>query len=382
MPKYSLTHVSDAVLTRQLAVLVTRDRAITAMLLAHIGEVDDRRLYRPGHSSMFAYCVEELRFSEDAAYKRIRAARAGRKFTELFTALAEGRLHLAALYLMAPHFTPDNVGELIEAATHRSKADVEELIASRFGVPSPVIMRPMIRAIAPMPSPPVFTNQLETAAVDDGSPAEQSLDFDGAPTPPVDTQENYAQLAPGPVEGTQVQSLSQNCPVFLVRVVVSRSTRDKLRHAQELLGHAVPLDDLAQVLDRALDALISRLEVRKYGSPRGPRREVSAPDRVSRYIPASVRRAIWDRDKGRCTFISITGGRCRIRRDLELDHVVPFARGGKATVENLRLRCPSHNQYEAERVFGVDFMRRKRLEADAARDAPDAAADATGEGGP
>jgi hypothetical protein len=352
------------------------------MLLAHIAEVDDRGLYRAaGYPSMFAYCVGELRFSEDAAYKRIRAARAGRKFSELFTALADGRLHLAALYLLAPHFTPENLDELIKAATHRSKSDIEELVAARFGTPgSPASLRPMIRVVAaPSPMP---NTQLTAAPVDDELLLGESSTGDtplGSPH-----QENYGQLAPGPVEGTQVQSLPQNCPVFLVRLTVPKSTRDKLHYAQALLSHAVPLDDLAQVLDRALDALIKQLEVRKFGAPRDPRRreEGAAADReqrsvegsedavsdgVSRYIPASVRRAVWERDQGRCTFISITGGRCRVRMNLEIDHVVPVARGGKATVANLRLRCASHNQLEAERAFGEEFMRRKRREAFASR---------------
>ena len=69
----TLTHLSDAILLRDLAALVAQDRSTTATLLAHLGEVDSRRLYVPaGYASMFAYCVEELHLSEDAAYKRIR----------------------------------------------------------------------------------------------------------------------------------------------------------------------------------------------------------------------------------------------------------------------------------------------------------------------
>ena len=70
---------------------------------------------------MFAYCVDELHFSEDAAYKRIRAARAARRLPILFDAVAEGRLHLAAVYLIASHVTPENVEDLVDAATHRTE---------------------------------------------------------------------------------------------------------------------------------------------------------------------------------------------------------------------------------------------------------------------
>src|SRR5512145_2838769 len=74
-----LTQLSDDELLQRLNTLVARDRAITAALLAHLAEVDERRLYAPaGYSSMHAYCVGELRFSDDEAYKRIRVARATR----------------------------------------------------------------------------------------------------------------------------------------------------------------------------------------------------------------------------------------------------------------------------------------------------------------
>ena len=95
MRDYVLAHLSDAVLIRDLGVLVVQDRGLTARLLAHLAEVDARRLYAPaGYPSMFAYCVEELRFSEESAYRRIQAARAAHRFPAIFAALAEGRLHL------------------------------------------------------------------------------------------------------------------------------------------------------------------------------------------------------------------------------------------------------------------------------------------------
>ncbi|MGH7340592.1 MAG: HNH endonuclease, partial [Candidatus Rokuibacteriota bacterium] len=86
----------DEDLLRDLATLVARDRAITADILAHIAEVDARRLYLPAaYPSMHAYCVGALHLADDAAYKRVQAARAARRFPQLFEAVADGRLHLA-----------------------------------------------------------------------------------------------------------------------------------------------------------------------------------------------------------------------------------------------------------------------------------------------
>src|SRR3990172_7767413 len=103
---FSLAHLSDRTLLRDLASLVARDRATTARLLAHLAEVDARKLYLPAaYPSMFAYCVHELRLSEDAAYKRIQAARVARQFPAIFELLANGRLHLTAVLLLSPYLT-------------------------------------------------------------------------------------------------------------------------------------------------------------------------------------------------------------------------------------------------------------------------------------
>ena len=70
MPRYSLVHLADHVLVSELAAIVARDRETTATLLAHLAEVDARKLYLPAaYPSMFAYCVGELRLSEDAAFE-------------------------------------------------------------------------------------------------------------------------------------------------------------------------------------------------------------------------------------------------------------------------------------------------------------------------
>src|SRR5262245_2113060 len=114
---YLLSHLSDDALLRDLAVLAARDRTITAAMLAHIAEVDARKLYLPaGYPSMFAYCVEVLCLSEDATSKRIQAARKAREFPALFGAIAEGRLSLSGVCLLAPHLTPKNADDLLATA--------------------------------------------------------------------------------------------------------------------------------------------------------------------------------------------------------------------------------------------------------------------------
>jgi hypothetical protein len=107
--------ISDDALLERLATLVRRQNALTAALLAHIAEVDRRRLYlREACTSMHRYCVERLGLSDGAAYKRIHAARAARRFPVLLAMLEQGELHLKGITLLAPHLTEANCREVLE----------------------------------------------------------------------------------------------------------------------------------------------------------------------------------------------------------------------------------------------------------------------------
>ncbi len=335
MRAYSLSHLSDPELLRGLATLVAQDRTTTATLLAHLAEVDDRRLYLPAaYPSLYAYCVGELGMSEDVACKRIRAARAARQFPPIFEALADGRLHLAAVGLLAPCLTPENAADLLAAAAHRTRAEIETLLAERF---------PRSESLGLMQVLPASAPAVEGDAPDPLVPGRVELS------------------APGRIEDPKLRSrLTPVAPErVLLELTMGRSMQDKLRYAQQLLGHALPSGDPAQVLERALDALIKELERRKFAATERPRCG-GRTSKNPRHIPAQVKRAVWERDGGQCTFVSEAGRRCQARKLLEFDHVEEVARGGRASVAGIRLRCRAHNQYGAECTFGANFMREKR----------------------
>jgi len=341
MRAYSLSHLSDPELLKGLTSLVAQDRATTATLLAHIAEFDARRLYLPAaHPSTYSYCVHELHLSEDAAYKRIRAARAARQFPVIFEALADGRLHLSAVSLLASYLTSENAEGLLAEAAHRSKSEVEELLARRFP-------------------------RSETMGLVEALPASPFRADDQLAPGPVNPE--TPQLAPA-----QVGPRSTLAPVaaerFRLDVTLGRCSREKLRYIQDLLGHELPSGDLAQVVDQAFDALIEKLEKRKFAATRRPR-PGQRPSANPRHVPAQVKRAVWERDGGQCTFVSEAGRRCPARKLLEFDHVEEVARGGRASVAGIRLRCRAHNQYGAECTFGAGFMREKREAAQRAAEA-------------
>ncbi len=150
MSKYSLSHLSDRTLLRDLVALVARDRATTAALLAHLAEVDARKLYLPAaYPSMYAWSVGELHMSEDTAYKRIRVARAARRFPIIFEAIAEGRLHLSSVVLLAPYLSEGTADELLAAAARKSKSKLEQLLAQCFPRPD---VPTTVQALSPDPT--------------------------------------------------------------------------------------------------------------------------------------------------------------------------------------------------------------------------------------
>src|SRR5438067_2758747 len=102
--------------------LIGQSHCTEANLLVHLGEIDQRKLYlERAFPSMFAFCVGELGFSEDAAYSRILVARAARRLPAVIEAMRSGQVHLSGLRLLAPHLTAENHRELLAEAAGKTK---------------------------------------------------------------------------------------------------------------------------------------------------------------------------------------------------------------------------------------------------------------------
>jgi hypothetical protein len=142
---------------------------------------------------------------------------------------------------------------------------------------------------------------------------------------------------------------------YKVLITVSRETYEKLRRVQDLLRHTNPSGDPAMIFDRALTVLLEQVEKRKCAAAERPRTG-SERSSQTRHIPAGVKRGVWTRDAGQCTFVGTDGRRCGERGFLEFHHVVPFADGGDASVGNIALRCKAHNGFEADLRFGAAWI--------------------------
>ncbi|MGQ0549814.1 MAG: hypothetical protein ACT4PY_09145 [Armatimonadota bacterium] len=335
----SVARLSNDELLARVRQLAAREREVTESLVAHLAELDERRLYlAEGCSSLFTYCTQVLHLSEHAAYGRIEAARAVRRFPAILKMLADGSVNLTTVGLLAAHLTGENHRQMLGMARHKSKRQVEELVAQ----------------LRPQPDVPASVRKLPTARP---IPASGTA-LQGAAASPQPSDDAQAVAAPCPQSAAPVPPRTGRAVVaplapqrYKIQFTASAETYEKLRLAQNLLRHQIPDGDPAKIFDRALTALLEDSAKKKLAAADRPRSS-RGPAPRSRHIPAEVKRAVWKRDGGRCAFLSRKGRRCNEQGFLEFHHVAPYGAGGEPIVENIQLRCRAHNGYEAELYFG------------------------------
>ena len=345
----SLGRLSDDDLVAEVARLARCECDVTAELIAHLAELDARRLYLgKGFASLFVYCTGALRLSEHEAYNRIEAARAARRFPVILDLLREGSVNLTTIRLLAPHLRCENHEELLACASGRSRREVEELLAGRFprpAVPPSVRKLPEARPEVPTLRGAIAASALPAAAIGEAGAVASA----GTVAPPRASVWPPSATLPPPKHRAALAPLAPD--QYKITFTAKAETCRKLRRAQDLLRHQIPDGNPAEIFDRALSALLLELERKKLAATDRPRPSRGTDPR-SRHIPAEVKRAVWLRDGGRCAFVAKDGRRCSERGLLEFHHAHPYAAGGDASLVNIALRCRPHNGYEAGLYFG------------------------------
>jgi hypothetical protein len=322
MNNQSIAFLSNDDLIAATRELARRSCVVEADLLVHLGEIDERRLYLDrAFSSMFAFCTQELGFSEGAAYNRITVARAARRLPAVIEAVRSGQVHLAGLRLLAPHLTEANHAGLLQRSAGRTKEQIAEIVA----------------ALAPQAPIPTTIRKL--------------------PDPPVARSLAFAETAPAAKALPRPAVVPVAEDTFKVQMSISRGFRDEIREAQDLLRHRVPDGDLADIFRAALKLLVADVKKDRFGVARKARTEArGALETDSRHVPDAMKRAVYERDQGRCAFVDDRGKRCDETGALEIDHVDGFARTHRHEPDGLRLLCRAHNQHAAEKMYGRAFM--------------------------
>jgi 5-methylcytosine-specific restriction endonuclease McrA len=336
--------LSDRDLLLRLGQLAAKEREASAELVTHLAVLDARPdVYAAqGYGSLFSYCTQALRLSEDAACNRIEAARACRRFPLILELLVSGSLSLTTVRLLARHLTLENHEGVLVKAAGRTRHEIEALVAE----------------LAPRPDVTSAVRKLRSSA----APAASSVASQPTLNEPPEPTRPIAAASAALIRPTR-PSIQATAPErYRVQFTVGPETHEKLRRVQALLRREIPDGDPGAIFDRAVTLLLEKVERTKLAAvvnPRSPRpirpgtdSQGSKATVPSRHIPREVRRAVWRRDGGQCAFVASGGRRCTERAFLELHHVQPYARQGSATVSNISLRCRRHNQYEAELAFG------------------------------
>lgn len=322
MEKFNVKHLQKDLLLEGLKRHLSGERYSQAMFLAHLAEVDERKIYAElGYTSLFVYCTEELKLSEGSTCRRIQAARTSRSYPILFEYLEDGKIHLEAISLISPLLTQENHQNLIKKACHKTKREVEYLIASL--TPKPDLPEVIRKLPSKQEEAPASTFAGECCEIED-----------------IQVQPPRPEI---------LKPLSQER--YKIQLTGSERFKNKLERAKEILRHQFPEGRLEDILEEALDLLLEKKDPQlkfKQENEKKPSRNFR-----TRHIPQEIKQEVWQRDDGQCSFISEDGKRCGTKAWLEYDHIKPWALGGASNhTNNIRLLCRAHNQYEAEQIFG------------------------------
>jgi hypothetical protein len=245
-------------------------------------------------------------------------------------------MHLSGIAKLAPHLTRENAERLLRLAAYKSKRQIEELIAE----------------LSPRPEVPAVMRKLPEVKVEARPGVELSPDRVETPR---ELGPDRVPPARDPVQ-TAVEPLAP--ARYKVQFTASAELHDKLGRLRDLMHSSVPDGDLAKIIEAAVTEKLERLEARRFAKTKAPRKGLketkTAPS--SRQVPAAVRRVVYARDEGRCTFVDALGRRCTARERLEFHHQRPFGRCGDHSPSNIRLLCRAHNQHLAERDYGQDVV--------------------------
>jgi hypothetical protein len=299
-----LTHLTNDELTAGTRRLVGASNQMFAMLLAHLAEVEARGIHRErACSSLYTYCIYELRFSEDAAFRRVSAARLVKRFPALYEAIASGELHLTGLLMLGPHLTPENHLEVLGRAKHRTKKELSKLLRALDPLPDlPACIEPLgpapVRRATMKPSWADFVESL-CPVVRELGPGDAPRDWMNDELPEVAGAEQHAAeagndgqppalarpdpsgpaLARSESSGPALARSESSGPALArpeatavtgpLRYGVQFSAEEEyvqlVERAKALLSHAHSKSTLEEIHLRAMRLLVADLEKRRFG---------------------------------------------------------------------------------------------------------------------
>lgn len=305
----SIKLLSDHELIARTEHLVEQERQIVQVLIWHLQEIQDRKLFLAmEYTSMYECLIGHFKMSDTTAYGRIKVLKVMEDIPQVSESLKNGELNISSIALAhsfiekhqkvtGEELSQNDKVELMESLKNKTTSEVKELLAR--------------------------------------CNPETALPYD--------------EIRP------LTESHSQ------MRSTVSKELLTKMEYLKSLISHEEIHPTHEELLLKAFDALIEKIEKQKglYQS----QTKVSAPkpkdieantsthrltDGTSRYISRNIKRFVFKRAQGRCEHIHTSGARCSSQFQTQFDHVIPFSKGGGTTLENIQLLCRVHNAAKSD----------------------------------
>jgi len=361
--------LTDAVLIDETKKLLGFERTTLCSFLVNLAEIDSRKIYASaGYPSLFKYVVKEFNLCEGAAAMRIVVSRHAKIFPRLLDEIQSGRLHLTGAYLLCKNAKRENFDAILNKALHKSKTEIEDILKTEASFSRSI--REYVR--------PVET-QVTRAKKQEDKPQEPISLFDKNISTQASPSSSQQPSQDTVLTNETPTAKPQESSDFEIRlgITVKKEVYENLKKLQRLTGK----DKLSDVIEKAITHYLDSIDPEKRVARRQSREEknkilvesrainklATFPEkwistnkecRASRYVPQRIRDEVYTRDQGRCTFVNNKGERCEATHHLELDHLIPFAKGGISEASNLRLKCKAHNLLAARNEFGTEFMKR------------------------
>ncbi len=310
------------------------ERDLTLTVIELLTEIQRRRLHlKRGFSSLHEYCVKELKYSDGAAFRRIKAMRLVESTPQVAEAIESGALNLTAASQLQKVF--ESKAKSREAFSNHDKLELINKVQNQS-------TRQVERILAEIA--PEVINQTEKVKPVSKGLAKLELFVDE------DFLKNLETLR-------SLTSHKNSSLKELFGSLIERELR-RIDPEQKKVRFKKPLLQPKETDRLETEAPEPKLQssIRQKPASAPPVSSVSCKQ-TSRYLSSSVKHQVWMRNKGQCTFIDpVTKRKCESKHRLQYEHIKPFARGGDNDANNLRLLCQSHNNLMAINQYGPAKM--------------------------
>lgn len=377
----NLKNISNYELTQRLEKLVRTERKITHLVLLHIVEIEERKLYAEmGFDGMYTYLTRGLGYSEASAYRRLQAARLLKQVPSVAEKIESGALNLSQLTQVQKCLKEEaKIGvkastqrteEILENLQHKNAFETQKTLAVEFNQPVQ-----KIENLRPQADDSVRIEVTLTA--EQFQELEQAKNLlshicpDGSWADVIATlAKNYNQKKLGKnVNSDNVCTKTRNV-LLAGKELNINSLTEKILNANSPAEESLNTDPST---GKCLNTNLSIEENLNKNSPAEEYLNTNPPAKTThpvlakklsgrKYISIHTKRDLLIKGNHCCEFVNPeTQKKCQSKFYLEIDHIYPLALGGSNSTENLRVLCRTHNSLAA-RKYGMSFAKNMSLQ--------------------